>query len=255
MMDQVNGAKIYGFVADLSGERPVEIGSEIYTIETRYTYSGEPIHKATLYVGEHLATLGLDVEYHNWENANYPNVVGEFAGKTEPDYIFIIGGHLDSKSENQLYDAPGADDNASGSAATLLAAEILTQYDWNCTLRFAFWTGEEQGMRGSDAYAERASLAGEKIAGYLNLDMIAYDSGDPPAVNLFASSAVPESVNLADLFEDVVDVYNLDLEPVIYVDDPLGNRSDNRSFWEEGYPSILAVEDYYGDFNPHYHTS
>jgi hypothetical protein len=255
MIDQVDGTRLVEYVADLSGERPVNVEGDTYTIDTRYTYSGEPIHKATQFVGEHLAALGLNVEYHNWENANYPNIVGQITGSSEPNKIFILGGHLDSKSETQLYDAPGADDNASGSAATLLAADIMTQYDWSCTLRFALWTGEEQGMQGSDAYAGRASLAGENIAGYLNLDMIAYNSGEPPEVNLFANSAVLESVHLAGLFEDVVDVYELDLEPVIYIDDPLGNRSDNRSFWEEGYASILAIEDYYGDFNPNYHTT
>ena len=71
---------------------------------------------------------------------------------------------------------PGADDNASGSVATLLAADILSQYQWGCTLRFAFWTGEEQGLLGSYAYAQQAYQSGENILGYLNLDMIAWNT-------------------------------------------------------------------------------
>jgi hypothetical protein len=60
-------------------------------------------------------------------------------------------------------------------------------------------------------------------------------------------------VALAHLFAGVVDAYELDLVPDILVDNPLGNRSDNRSFWDEGYVAIMAIEDY-GDSNPNYHT-
>jgi Zn-dependent M28 family amino/carboxypeptidase len=79
-------------------------------------------------------------------------VIGEIPGLVNPDDIFIIGAHIDD-----VTGTPGADDNASGSVATLLAADILSQYDWGCTLRFAFWTGEEQGLLGSDVYAHRSS--------------------------------------------------------------------------------------------------
>ena len=84
--------------------------------------------------------------------------------------------------------APGADDNGSGSVGTLIAADILSQYQWSCTLRFAFWTGEEQGLLGSAAYATRAKNQGQNIKGYLNMDMIAYNSGAPNEINLFANS-------------------------------------------------------------------
>ncbi|KPL22693.1 MAG: hypothetical protein AMJ93_06570 [Anaerolineae bacterium SM23_84] len=255
MIDQVDSTVLYDYVGGLSGEWPVDVGGTPYTIHTRYTYSGEPIQKATQYVGEHLARLGLDVEYHEWDGPTDPNVVGEITGRTSPDEIFIIGAHLDSISPYQYEDAPGADDNASGSGGTLMAADILTQYDWDCTLRFAFWTGEEVGLRGSREYAQRASGEGENIIGYLNLDMIGYNSVDPPEITLFSSGAVPGSVEIAELFLDVVDVYGLDLAPIHYIDNWIGGRSDNRSFWDEGYASILAIEDHDEDFNPYYHST
>jgi hypothetical protein len=150
--------------------------------------------------------------------------------------------------------APGADDNASGSVATLLAADILTQYRWSCTLRFAFWTGEEQGLLGSAAYAQRSYSEGENILGYLNLDMIGWNTiGSSPDIDLHADqSGVPASMQLAQLFADVVDAYNLSLIPQI---NPNGTgASDHASFWDYGYTSILGIEDF-GDFNPRYHTS
>ena len=60
-----------------------------------------------------------------------------------PNDIFVIGAHLDDMPTGST--APGADDNASGSVATLIAADILSQYQWGCTLRFAFWTGRSRG--------------------------------------------------------------------------------------------------------------
>jgi hypothetical protein len=85
--------------------------------------------------------------------------------------------------------------------------------------------------------------------------MISYNSDDPRELNLFARSTVAGSEEIADLFVDVVEAYDVNLVPVKYVDDPLGDHSDNHSFWRQGYPAVLAIEDYYGDFNPDYHTA
>jgi hypothetical protein len=178
-------------------------------------------------------------------------VIGELPGLIDPDEIYIIGGHLDDRPSGPL--APGADDNASGSVATLVAAEILTQFEWGCTLRFALWTGEEQGLLGSKVYAQRAYNAGENIVGYLNLDMIAWDGIDGPDFKLFANQSIPPTLDLAQLFADVVGAYDLDLIPHI---DPSGfGASDHASFWQYGYASILGIEYYQHDFNPYYHTS
>jgi hypothetical protein len=250
MIDEVNMTTVYSYTGGLSGEWPVEIGDQPYTIATRHTNSGEPIQKATQFVGEHLADLGLAVEYHQWGGATYPNVIGELPGLVNPDDIFIIGAHVDDMPSGPL--APGADDNGSGAVATLLAADIATQYQWGCTLRFALWTGEEQGLLGSHAYAERSYNMGENILGYLNLDMIAWNSlNSDPDIDLHATSSIPDTLVLAQLFADVVDVYNLNLIPEI---EPNGTgASDHASFWQYGYTAILGIEDF-DDFNPYYHT-
>lgn len=254
MMSQVTPAAVYAYDGGLSGEWPVQIGGAPYTITTRHTYSGQPIQKATQYVGEHLANLGLGVEYHQWNGATYPNVIGTLTGTLNPANIFIISAHLDDMPSSGR--APGADDNASGAVAVLMAADILSQYNWGCTLRFAFWTGEEQGLLGSAAYAQRAHQRGENILGVLNLDMIAWNTPQSsPDIDLHAKSSLPQTLQLAQLFADVVDVYDLNLIPEIV---PNGiSASDHASFWNYGYTAILGIEDYSGshDFNPYYHTS
>ena len=251
MIDQVSSTDVYRYTGDLSGEWSVYVGGTPYTITTRHTYSGEPLQKATQFVGEHMANLGLDVEYHEW-NASYPpNVIGELTGTLYPDEIVIICAHLDDMPSGPL--APGADDNASGSVGVLIAADILSQYDWTYTLRFAIWTGEEQGLHGSAAYAQRAYNSGENIAGVLNLDMIAWNTPlSSPDIDVHADSSIPATLDLAHLFADVVDAYGMDLIPQVV---PNGTgASDHSSFWNYGYTAVLGIEDN-SDFNPYYHTT
>lgn len=257
MLGQVVSGTLYQYVGDLSGAWPVTVGGEAYTLTTRYTYSGEPVLKATQFVSEHLAALGLEVEVHYWRPDRPPNVVGELRGERQPEEIVILSAHLDSWSGQPMVLAPGADDNASGVATVLLAADILSQYRWNCTLRFSLWTGEEQGLLGSNAYAQRASDNGEQIVGVLNLDMIGWDGMAGPDMDLHANQAdVPASMQLAELFAEVVEAYNVNLQPEII---PAGiGRSDHVSFWSHGYAAILGIEDYAPDghdFNPYYHTT
>ena len=251
MLAQVDRATLRQYEEWLTGEEPVQIGGQLFVIATRYTHSATQIQKATQFAYEHLDALGLEVAYHQWEGDTYPNVIATREGLTSPDEIYILSAHLDSLPEGPI--APGADDNASGSTGVLMAADILSQYDFGCTLKFALWTGEEQGMRGSAAWADWASDEGLDIRGVLNMDMIAHDAIDSPVLDLHARSLVTGSVEMANLFADVVEVYELDLEPELWVDNWLGTRSDNRSFWDEGYAAILAIEDY-DDFNPNYHT-
>ncbi|OGO31382.1 MAG: hypothetical protein A2136_03000 [Chloroflexi bacterium RBG_16_54_11] len=247
MMDQVTTEKVYEYDEGLAGEREVWVDGEWYTIMSRNTYSGINIQKATSYVGQHMAALGLDVEYHVWSDATNPNVIGEIPGLVNPDDIFIIGGHLDDVQ----FTPGGADDNGSGSVAGMIAADILSQFQWGCTLRFAFWTGEEQGLLGSAAYANREHNAGANILGYLNLDMIAWNTiGSPTDIDIIYNPTMPPTQELAQLFSDVVAAYNINLVPEILTD--LGGGSDHSSFWDEGYTSILSIEDQ-NDFNPYYH--
>ena len=252
MIAQVDRDTLSQYEEWLSGEKPTEIGGQTYTITTRYTSSGTPIQKATQFAYEHLAGLGLEVEYNQWGGATYPNVIATRSGLTDPDVVFIICAHLDDMPSGST--APGADDNASGSTGVLMAADILSQYRFGCTLKFILWTGEEQGLLGSDAWAAWAGNQGLDIQGVLNMDMIAYDSDAAPVVDLHARSWLPDSVALANLFADVVEAYNLDLEPNVLVDNWLGDYSDNKSFWDKGYAAILSIEDY-DDFTPYYHST
>ena len=96
-------------------------------------------------------------------------------------------------------------------------------------------------------------LLGEEILGVLNLDMVAYNTqGSQKDMDLHADEAgVPGSMDLAHLYVDVINAYNLDLVPNIWEDGL--TASDHSSFWDYGYSAILAIEDW-DDFTPYYHT-
>ncbi len=247
MINQVTATQVSTYDRQLAGELAIKLGGSFYVITTRNTYSGTPIQKTTQYVGQHLQDLGMNVDYQQWSGPTNPNVIGEMTGSVDPEDIYIIGAHIDD-----VNNTPGADDNASGSVATLLAADILSQYQWGCTLRFAFWTGEEQGLLGSKAYALRSYQYGENILGYLNLDMIAYNTvGSPPGIDLLYNPNMPSTYSLAQLFANVITAYDINLIPALGT--TLGGGSDHSSFWYYGYTSILSIEDQ-ADFNPYYHS-
>lgn len=261
ILAQVLERTLHTSVSGLSGETAVTVGGTPYTIMTRYTNSGTPITKATQYAYEQLQALGLSVSYHLWSRSGYSNrnVIGVIPGTTHANEIVLITAHLDSVSDAPGENpAPGADDNASGSAAVLLAADILSRYDLDRTVRFVLFTGEEQGLLGSYEYATTVYNAGDNIVAVYNMDMLAWDDLGGPDLDLFTrTSSNPGYAGdmvIANTFTSIVNTYALDLTP--HIRSTGMGSSDHYPFWQRGFPAILAIEDYMGgDFNDHYHTT
>ena len=224
---------------------------------TRYSYAPAGLDEAARYLHDQYAALGLTVTYHNLEYGGYAmkNVVAELPGVgPDREHIYILCAHYDSTSKDPTHVAPGADDNASGSAAVLEAARILSQHQFNRTIRFIHFAGEEQGLIGSARYAAAARQRGDLIDGVINLDMVAYESV-PPGDHIVEIHAGldPASIALADVLSSNITEYGLLLAPQTLTSTAT-NRSDHGSFWNEGYPAILGIEDFQGDFNPYYHS-
>lgn len=252
MIDQITPTAVYSLTGDLTGEWPVTIGGSNYTIATRHSRNATASEMATQFAYEHFEALGLDVSYHDYNHPIYGsrrNVEAVQEGMGQPERIFLITAHIDNMPSSIL--APGADDNGSGTAGVMLAAEVLSQYDFDCTLRFVLFTGEEQGLFGSHYYAQDVANTRDRIEAVLNLDMIAYDSDEEPILDLHTRIDNQRDLSIANTFVNVVDTYNLDLDPIIRQDNM--GYSDHDSFWDFGFPAILAIEDN-SDFSPYYHT-
>jgi photosystem II stability/assembly factor-like uncharacterized protein len=194
-----------------------------------------------------------------WQSQNgnietaWKNVIATKPGVSNPNQQVILCGHYDSRSEISLVRAPGADDNGSGTIGVVEAARIMSNHQFERTIKFCLWSGEEQGLYGSAAYAEEAYNRGDSIVGVFNFDMIAYDGNGDGSAELHCGTGV-SSQALGNLFNTAVTDYSIDLNPDIIGSGATG-ASDHASFWDYGYPAFLGIEDYSSDFNPYYHTT
>ena len=164
------------------------------------------------------------------------NVIADLPGKNT-DNVVMAGAHLDS-----VFAGPGVQDNGSGSAAILTVALALAnnkKYVPENSLRFAWWGAEESGLIGSFEYFTNADFGLipnapdeiDKIAAYLNFDMIAspnyvYGVYDADESTFAAPVPVPAG---SDAIEDLFEAYYT-IESVPYDDSEFSGRSDYQVF-------------------------
>ena len=255
IISQVKSDRLSYQVGSLSGEWPVSVNDLPYTLSTRYTYTEAPIKKATRYAYEYFLSLGLPAGYSSYSlgGVEKRNVIAEQRGLTQPEQVFLLVAHLDSYSQNPYNSAPGADDNASGSSSLMAIADILSKYDFGCTLRYVLFTGEEQGNIGSSDYARDVYNSGENIQAVLNLDMLGYNTaGTAPTIELHTRPGNQNDLAIANLFAETIPAYQINLNPMILQDGK--SFSDHAAFWEFGFPAVMAIEDW-NDHTPHYHKT
>ncbi len=108
--------------------------------------------------------------------ANIVDVLAIKPGKMGWDHVIIIAGHIDSRVSDVMdftKDAPGANDDGSGSALVIEAARLMSkQPRGNATIVFALLSGEEQGLMGGRLLAETAKARGWKVSAMLNNDIV-----------------------------------------------------------------------------------
>ena len=188
-------------------------------------------------------SFGLKTSFHSgvYGGMLYYNVVGAHYGTTRPNDIYILGAHYDS-AEN-----PGADDNASGCAALLEAARVLSQYEFEASLLFIAFDREET-VSASPAYVEDHKQ--DNILGMVCLDMIAYN---PLASNAVRIGGDDNSYPLKEALADAILLYGNGLS---YVDGGLGAGSDQMAFISAGIPACLLIEFAHATYasNPYCHT-
>ncbi|MFO0984869.1 MAG: M20/M25/M40 family metallo-hydrolase [Planctomycetota bacterium] len=195
--------------------------------------------------------LGLATSTHSY-NGDSDNVIGDLPGTKYPDRILIVGGHYDSVNWNDYPNgrSPGADDNASGTAAVLEMARILSQYQFKNTIRFMAFCSEEEGLVGSNAYATMMRNQNADIVAMFNTDMNAYKaSGDTRSLDFVEDDASPELIQFG------IDITNLYLPGFKTNRGHLGGgTSDHKSFDDVGFPAVFYFEDL-GSYSPYIHTA
>ena len=129
------------------------------------------------------------------------NVVATLPGEQAEsrDRIYVVSGHYDSRVSdpmNATADAPGANDDASGVAAVLEMARVMSRQKWDATLVFMAVAGEEQGLFGSTHWAKMAKEKKWNVAGMITNDIIGSSHAedghvDDTHVRLFAEGVPP----------------------------------------------------------------
>ncbi len=222
---------------------------------------------------------GLYAEEHTFTYGVYTgrNVLGTLPGTVAADTVVIVDAHYDS-----VANAPGADDNGSGTVGVMEMARLLSRYPSQKSLRFIGFDLEEAGLAGSSRYVSSGLPAGEKVAGVFNLEMIGYYTEEPNTqdaplgFNLLFPSAYNQLVadsfrgnfitnvgyaphaGLADLFHNSAQAYVPDLkviDVIMSASFPVPDllRSDHAPFWNAGIPALMITDG--ADFrNKCYHT-
>jgi Zn-dependent M28 family amino/carboxypeptidase len=185
--------------------------------------------------------------------------------------VFLITGHYDSRVTdvmNRVADAPGANDDGSGTAAVIETARVMSKYQFPATIIFAALCGEEQGLYGAEHLAERAKENKWEIEGLLNNDIIGSNNSsetnitDNTRVRVF-SEGLPAfeldknaknirqlglendggSRQLARYLKETGERYLPNLEIVlIYRNDRFLRAGDHTPFIERGYPAGRITE-------------
>jgi hypothetical protein len=225
---------------------------EDYVTRNSWTDENE---QAINWIKDQLDSFGLSTELFEYSLEGTPrhDVIGEQPGLVNPDTIYIVIAHMDSTAGNPWGpedNAPGANDNGSGSASVIELARVLSQYNFENTIRYVCVSGEEQGLYGSYYYAQHCYNDGDDIAGVIDLDMTMYGPDDYKIMDAYYDD---QSQEFTDNFDTYAEEYCTDLV-VNPVYDPYMQYSDHAYFWYYGYPAFCGIEqEVWSD--PHYHTT
>jgi hypothetical protein len=260
-------------VAAISEERIAENLKALERFETRHTLS-DPTHPtrgigaARTWIFEQFRRysprlqVSFDTHYVKKQgqrlvrDVELRNVVAVLPGTRQPERRILICAHYDSLAIVRGPDgqvdwtqtevvAPGVNDNGSGTAAVLELARVFSQYEFEKTLVFIAFAGEEQGLVGSTLYAQKARREGQIIEAVLNNDIIGSDvAGDGASATrvvwVFSEDpADSPSRQLARYVKRIGELYVPSLRvEMIFRHDRFGRGGDHTPFHQEGYAAV-----------------
>jgi hypothetical protein len=228
---------IVSMLENISENQVIENINELTSLGPRFNNS-RVSQTAAKMIYDQFSQEGLQVRYHNWSYIFYSgiNVEATLLGHDQSSSeIYIICGHYDT-----VWNVVGADDNAGGTSAVLIASDVLSTYTFNHTIRFIAFSGEEEGLVGSYEYVKEAVENKDNIAGVLNLDMIGYapTQEDANKIGVYDQKVSYWLTNFTSSISTEYFPY-INLQ-VIHKGSP--GISDHLSFTREKYPAVLYWE-------------
>lgn len=248
LVDHVDGTRIMSTVADLQG-----FGGRAYFQTSMWN--------ASVYIHDRFAELGLWVSYQDFQVRGYSqrNVVAVLNGSNPDAPAYLFGAHYDSITldlinyqEGNSTLAPGADDDASGVAATIELATVLHDRKFNGTVKFVAFAAEETGLNGSAVFVQDELAHGVVYTDTVIMDMIGYRVTAENKAVIFRDDSTN---SMAESVQDAVDAHGLNIS-FTYISGKTMAYSDHYPFWVAGYPSMLVIEELVDGWpvNPYYHS-
>ena len=204
------------------------------------------------------------------EPTTMTNVFATLKGTTNPDRVYVVSGHYDSMCQtavNAECDAPGANDDASGTSAVIELARVMSKQKYDATIIFMAVPGEEQGLLGATHFAEEAKKSGMNIEAMFTNDIIGGVTSHKNSplrkfVRVFSegvpSNETPAEANrrrsvggendsasrqLARFIKEQADKYIKNFSVLmIYRRDRYGRGGDHIPFLERGYAAVRFTE-------------
>lgn len=204
------------------------------------------------------------------EPVNLTNVFAVLKGTSDPTRVYVVSGHYDSMCTSAIdakCDAPGANDDASGTAVSLELARVMSKRKFDATIVFMAVPGEEQGLLGATYYAEQAKVNKVNIEAMFTNDIVGgamkfKNSPDRNKVRIFSegvpSDETPQQANtrrsvggendsasrqLARYIKEQSDKYLKNFTPwLIYRRDRYGRGGDHIPFVQRGFAGIRITE-------------
>lgn len=256
-------------VDSVSQDRIAEILKKFETFGTRNTLSDQTsptkgIGAARQWIFDQFKSYSprLQVRFDSYQvpkggritrDVELANVVAVLPGTTEPERIFVIGGHYDSLNlarpdpANPQADipAPGVDDDGSGTATTMELARVMSQYEFRHTIVFIAFVAEEQGLIGATRFAQKAHQEKQLLDGVLNNDIIgtaAAGNGrsDTHSIHVFSPEPMDSNARqLARYVKEIGERYVPEMDvQLVYRADRFGRGGDHTPFNREGFAAV-----------------
>lgn len=204
------------------------------------------------------------------EPTTLTNVIATLKGTSDPTRVYVVSGHYDSMCSSPTdakCDAPGANDDASGTAAVIELARVMSKRKFDATIVFMTVPGEEQGLLGAAYYAEQAKQKSVNIEAMITNDIVGgvttqKNSKHRNRLRVFAEGVPSDETDrqantrrsvggendsparqLGRYVKEVSDAYMKDFKVwIIYRRDRYGRGGDHIPFLERGFAAVRFTE-------------
>jgi hypothetical protein len=268
--------KIQKIVSEISADRIAEILKKLESFETRNTLSdptqpNRGIGAARQWIFDQFKSYSprLEVSFDThmipkaariYKDVELRNVVAILPGKMQPERWIMITGHYDSlnlrvppemrrdPAKAAELPAPGVTDDGSGTACVMECARVMSQYEFDATLVFVAFAGEEQGLIGARAMAKRLKEKSQTIQAVLNNDIIGSEVSGNGVIDNHRVLVFSEDPNdstsrqIARYVRRIGERYFPELSvDLIFRYDRFGRGGDHTAFNQEGYAGVRVT--------------